>query len=158
MRRPAVIAMLVGTLLAATTPEALAQAPWFGSWQQQLPAPANRFEPAPYRRVTLRIEPWEEGIKVTYDMVRARGGITHVEWTGRFDGRDYPVAGVDTFMTNAYRQIDDRSYEIVIKIDGRTVATATATVSPDGRTMTVQTVERDARGRAATTTAIYQRH
>jgi hypothetical protein len=86
-------------------------------------------------------------------MVRTRGGITHMEWLGRFDARDYPVQGVASFMTNAYRQVDDRSYEIVIKVDGATAATATAVVSSDGATMTVTTVE-TAGGKS---TAIYKR-
>ena len=35
-----------------------------------------------------------------------------------------------TVLTNAYRKIDDRSYEIVIKMDGAFVATARVAVSP----------------------------
>jgi hypothetical protein len=133
------------------------RAPWFGTWQLAQPAPASRFDPPPYKRVTLRIEPWEEGLRVVYDMVRARGGITHMEWTGRFDGRDYPVQGADYFLTNAYRLTGDRSYEIAIKVDTRVAATATAAVSPDGSTLTVTTVERDARGQTVNTTAVYRR-
>ena len=128
------------------------QAPWFGTWRLEQPQRASRFESPVYKRVTLRIEPWEDGLRVVYDMVRTRGGITHVEWEGRFDGRDYPVQGVDYVLTNAYRRLDDRRYEIIIKVDTRVAATATAVVSPDGGTLTVTTVEK---GR--TTTAVYQR-
>jgi len=105
--------------------------------------------------VTLRIEPWEDGLKVVYDMVRRRGGITHLEWTGRFDGKNYAVQGVDYVLTNAYRQLSDRSYEIVVSVDGRTAAVATAVVSPDGRQLTVDTVERDAGGKTLKTQAVY---
>jgi len=90
-------------------------------------------------------------------MVRTRGGITHVEWQGRFDGRDYPVQGMDYFLTNAYRPLDDRSYEIIIKVDGRVAANAIAVVSPDGKTLTVTTIEKDARGRTVKTNAAYRR-
>ena len=131
-------------------------APWFGTWQLVPPTPIGRFDAPVYKKVTLRIEPWEEGLRVVYDMVRARGGVTHVEWQGRFDGRDYPVQGMDYYLTNAYRPIDDRSYEIVIKVDGQPAATATAIVSPDGGTLTVTTVARDTRGQQ-TTTAVYRR-
>jgi hypothetical protein len=92
---------------------------------------------------------------VVYDMVRRRGGITHIEWSGRFDGRDYPVQGVDYVLTNAYRKLSDRSYEIVVRVDGREAAVAKATVSGDRSTMTVETVERDARGQRRTATARY---
>jgi hypothetical protein len=90
-------------------------------------------------------------------MVGTRGGVTHVEWRGRFDGRDYPVQGVDTAMTNAYRRIDDRTYEIVVKVDGALAATATATVSPDGMRLTVNTGERGSGGALVNTTAVYVR-
>jgi hypothetical protein len=60
-------------------------------------------------------------------------------------------------MTNAYRRLDDRSYAIDVKVDGSPVATARASVSADGRTLTVTQQERDATGRQATSTAIYRR-
>jgi hypothetical protein len=80
-----------------------------------------------------------------------------MEWTGRFDSRDYPVQGVDYVLTNAYRRIDDRSYEILVKVDGRLAATAVAVVSPDGNTLTVSTAERSASGSSVNTTAVYDR-
>ena len=138
-------------------PASAPRAPWFATWQLVQPAAAGRFESPAYKRVTLRIEPWEDGLRVVYDMVRTRGGITHMEWAGQFDGRDYPVQGADYVLTNAYRRIDDRSYEIAIKVDGRSVATATAVVSTNGSTLTVTTRERDASGGAVTTTAVYKR-
>lgn len=128
-------------------------APWFGTWQQ-VPPPHRWFNPWPYQKVTLRIEPSGDGLRVVYDMVRRRGGITHIEWSGRFDGRDYPVQGVDYVLTNAYTQISDRSYQIVVRVDGRDAAVATAVVSADGSRMTVETVETD---RRVNTTAIYLR-
>jgi hypothetical protein len=80
-----------------------------------------------------------------------------MEWSGRFDGRDYPVHGVDYVLTNAYRKLSDRSYEIVVRVDGREAAVATALISDDGMRMTVDTVERDARGQAIRSTAVYLR-
>lgn len=132
------------------------QPPWFGTWEQVPPA-TKWFNPSPYRKVTLRIEPWKDGLKVVYDMVRRRGGITHMEWTGRFDGRDYPVQGVDYVLTNAYRRLSDRSYQIVVRVDGRAAAVATAIVSPDGKRLTVDTAENDGSGGTRNTTAVYLR-
>jgi hypothetical protein len=131
-------------------------APWFGTWQQ-VPPPEKWFDPWPYQKVTLRIESWDGGIRVVYDMVRRRGGVTHMEWAGRFDGRDYPVQGVDYVLTNAYTQTSDRAYQIVVRVDGREAAVATAVVSADGSEMTVDTVGRDARGQAVRTQAVYVR-
>jgi hypothetical protein len=146
--------VVVAVLVA--TPSARQQDPWIGTWQQVPPA-KKWFDPWPYQSVTLRIEPSDDGLRVVYDMVRRRGGIQHIEWSGRFDGKDYPVQGVDYVLTNAYRKLSDRSYEIVVRVDGRAAAVATAVVSSDGRTLSVDTKEQDAKGRTVTATARYQR-
>jgi hypothetical protein len=147
------VILLVSSLTSATHTQ---QAPWFGAWQQ-VPPDKKWFDPWPYQQVTLRIEPQDDGLRVVYDMVRRRGGITHMEWSGRFDGRDYPVQGVDYVLTNAYRKLSDRSYEIVVRVDGREAAVATAVVSSDGGTLIVDTTEQVADGRKVTTTANYRR-
>ena len=150
--------LLVAVLaVPAAAGQASADKPWFGTWELETPRPASIFEPPPYKKATTRIEPWDDGMKVTYDLVRTRGGITHMEWVGRFDGKDYPVQGVDNYLSNAYRLIDDRSYQIVIKVDTTVVATATAVVSGDGKTLTVTTEERDSRGQPRKTTAVYRK-
>jgi hypothetical protein len=131
--------------------------PWFATWRLNPEKSSNREEPSPYKRQTCRIEPWGDGLKVTYEMVGTRGGVTHTEWTGKFDGKDYPMQGVDAVLTNAYRRIDDRSYEIVIKMDGAVVATAKVVVSPDGKTLHVTTEQNDASGKRARTAAVYER-
>ena len=149
------VLVLVAAIMVAT-PSAQQQAPWFGSWQQ-VPPEKKWFDPWPYQKVTLRIEPSDEGLRVVYDMVRRRGGMQHMEWSGRFDGRDYPVQGADYVLTNAYRRLSDSSYEITVRVDGREVAVATAVVSHDRSRLTVETVERDAAGNPKKTTAVYTR-
>jgi len=143
-----VTAVVLATAVAAQEPAA----PWLGTWEQ-IPPASKWFNPSQYRKVTLRIAPWEDGLNVTYDMVRRRGGITHMEWTGRFDGQDYPVQGVDYVLTNAYRMLSDRSYEIVVKVDGHIAAVATAVVSPDGATLSVDSREQDSKGRTISTSS-----
>ena len=120
-------------------------APWLGTWKQRKPD-------ARYKRVITRIEPWTDGIRVTYDMVGTRGGVTHMEWTGKFDGKDYPVEGVDYVLTNAYKLLDDHSYEIVIKVEGSVAATAHVEVSPDGKTLTTVTSQKN-----GTATTVYDK-
>jgi hypothetical protein len=150
----ALLLMLVGL---ASMSSAQDRAPWFGTWRLDPARGTQRATPSPYKRVTLTITPRGEQVTVIYDMVGTRGGVSHREWTGAFDGRDYPMQGVDYVMTNAYRLVNDRSYEIAVKMDGSPVAVATATVSDDGSTLTVVTRERDAGGRPVESTAVYTR-
>jgi hypothetical protein len=132
-------------------------APWLGIWRLNPATSTVRPGPVEYARTTLRIETLNKGLHVSYDMVGTRGGRTHIEWTGALDGRDYPVQGVDYVLTNAYRPIDERTYEITVKADGQVVATTRVVISPDGRVLTAVTTERDAEGRPLTTTAVYDR-
>ena len=148
---------LAALLLAPSAHAGDEPGPWFGTWQLNQARSSRRSADSPYKQVTTRIEPAGDGLKVTYDMVGTRGGVTHMEWTGRFDGKDYPVQGVDYVLTNAYRHIDERRYEVTVKVDGSPAATAVAAVSNDGQTLTVVTTERDSRGKRTTTTAIYDR-
>ena len=157
MPLPRLVAVL-GLLLMVTSPlGAQDRAPWLGTWQLDPARGTQRMTPSPYKRVTLSIAPHDDGLRVSYDMVGTRGGVSHREWTGRLDGRDYPMQGVDYVMTNAYRLVSDRSYEIAVKMEGNAVGSATATVSQDGSTLTVVTRERDARGQPVESTAVYTR-
>jgi hypothetical protein len=152
VRASAVVAVLLASAVHAEE-----RAPWVGTWRLDPVRGTQRATPSPYTRVTLRIARHGDKMMVVYDMVGTRGGVSHREWIGRFDASDYPMQGVDVVMTNAYRLVDDRTYEIVVKVEGNPVATARATVSPDGSTLTVATRERDARGHTVESTAVYAR-
>jgi len=132
------------------------QAPWFGTWKLN-PVKSTSNPESRVKRVTLKVAPWQDGLKVAYDMVGTRGGITHMEWTGKFDGKDYPVQGVDYVLTNAYTRLDAQSYQIVIKVDGSVVATAKVVASADGKMLTTSTVEKNARGEGVSSTTVYDR-
>jgi hypothetical protein len=130
---------------------------WFGTWTLNVAKSVYVPGPAPYTRSQYVIEPWNDGVKVTYDMVHPRGGTTHLEWIGKFDGQPYQLQGVDEYVTYAYRRIDDRTFEVSVRIDDRLAATSKVTLSADAKTMTTTTAGRDASGRASTTTTVYER-
>ena len=155
--RPALFAVAALAGVLAVPRAASGQVLFFGTWTLNLDRSTYSPGPPPVKRSTFRMEPWGDGVQVVYDMVRPRGGITHLEWRGAFDGRDYPLTGVeDIIVTNAYRRTDDRSYEIIQKVNGEIVATAKATISADGRTLTTVTTTKNPSG-DATSTTIYER-
>ena len=125
---------------------------WFGVWTLNIAKSTYASGAPPYKRGTRRIEPSERGVKIIDDLVRPRGGIVHLEWIGRFDGLDYPVQGVEVVLTNAYRCRDDRTCELVQKLDGEPVVTAWLTISPDGNVLTTV-----ASGQTAAFTTVYER-
>ena len=133
-----------------------APSPWFGTWKLNI-AKSSPQRDSKLKRATTRIAPWEDGIRVIYDLVGVRGGVTHLEWTGKFDAKDYPVQGVDYVLTNAYTVLNDHSYQILLKVDGAVAATATVVISPDGKTLTTTTTEKNARGQSVTSTTVYDK-
>jgi len=124
----------------------------FGTWRLD-----SASGPSAYSRVICKIEPWQDGLRVIYDMIGTRGGVTHWEWSGNVDGKDYPLQGVEEVITNAYSKIDDHTYKVTFKVDGRTTTTTTIAISPDGKTMTVTSSGLNAQGQAVTNTAIYKK-
>lgn len=132
-----------------------ARGPWMGTWK--LNPARSTAAPDRYKRVISKIEPWEDGLKVTYEMVGTRGGVSYLEWTGKFDGKDYPVEGADYIMTNAYTLLGDHSYEIVVKVEGSLAQKAHVEVSPDGKTLTTLTATKDAQGKPVMTTSVYEK-
>ena len=128
-----------------------------GTWNLNLAKSTYEGGPPNYKRSTCRIESLNTGLKVSYDIVGIRGGITHIEWVGQLDGKDYPMQGVDEVLTNAYTPIDERTYDVVVKADGLKVATARIVIAPDGKTLTSITSTRTAQGHILKTTAVYDR-
>jgi hypothetical protein len=151
------LTIVLSVAMSAPALWAAAQAPkeWFGTWVLDLGKSTYDPGPAPYKRATYTIEPWEDGLKVTYDMVHPRGGVTHFEWIGKLDGKPYRLQGIDEYVTYAYRPLDDGSCEVTVRVDDRVAAVSRLTVSPDGRTMTTATVGKDSRGQTVTTTTVY---
>jgi hypothetical protein len=136
------------TLLCPALSRAQSTSNWFGVWKLNLARSSYASGTPPYKRATRRIEPSERGIKIVDDLVRPRGGVLHLEWIGRFDGLDYPIQGVEVVLSNAYRCADDRTCELVQKLDGDVVLTARLTISPDGKLLTAV---------AAGATTVYER-
>lgn len=131
---------------------------WHGTWTLDLAKSTYDPGPPPYKRARFTIEPGEDGaVRVVYDMVRVRGGVTHLEWTGKFDGNDYPVQGVEELVTYSYRRVDDRTYDVVTRLDGSITAVSRVTLSADANTITTVTEGRNAQGRPVTTTTVYER-
>jgi hypothetical protein len=62
--------------------------------------------------------------------VDGQGKPTHSEWTGKFDGKDYPVTGDPTSDARAYKQVDDHTLGLTVKKDGKVTITGKIAPSP----------------------------
>ena len=109
------------------------------------------------KNTTVVYEAAGDSVKVVVDGVGADGKPSHNEWTGKFDGKDYPLTGDPTADTRSYKQIDPRTLELTNKKDGKVVVSGKITVSADGKTRTVSTKGVDANGKKVATTAVYNK-
>jgi len=48
-------------------------------------------------------------VKVTVDGTDGDGKPVHSEWTGKYDGKDYPVTGIRVRITRSYKKVNDHT-------------------------------------------------
>ena len=106
---------------------------------------------------TVVYEAAGDSIKVTIDGTAPDGTATHSEWTGKFDGKDYPSTGNPNEDMRSVKQIDDHTLHVTSKKGGKVVLTAHVVVSADGKSRTVTTHVTDAQGKKITSVAVYDK-
>ena len=106
---------------------------------------------------TVVYEAAGDDVKVTVEGTNAEGQATHSEWTGKFDGKDYPVTGDASSDARAYTKVNDRTLKFTAKKDGKVTLSGQITLSADGKTRTVHTTTTDAKGKKISSTAVYEK-
>src|SRR4030088_185205 len=133
----------------------MASNPNMGTWK--LNEAKSKFAPGSPKNTTVVYEEAGDNTKVTVDGVDGEGKPSHNEWTGKFDGKDYPVTGDPTSDTRSYKQVDDRTLELTGKKDGKATVTGKIVLSADGKTRTVSTSGTNSKGEKVKTTAVYDK-
>jgi len=95
--------------------------------------------------------------KCAVDGVDAEGKKVHTVWTGKLDGKDYPITGDATSDTRSFNLRSDNTIEMVSKKDGKTVGEGTIVVAADGKTRTVTNTMTNAKGAKVTITQAYDK-
>jgi len=126
-----------------------------GTWK--LNEAKSKFSPGAPKNTTVVYEAAGDSVKVTVDGVDADGKPSHNEWTGKFDGKDYPLTGDPAADSRSYKKIDARTMELSNKKGGKPVVTGKITVSADGKSRTVAVSGTDASGKKVTSTAVYDK-
>ncbi|HEX6648114.1 MAG TPA: hypothetical protein VF075_01200 [Pyrinomonadaceae bacterium] len=109
------------------------------------------------RNQTVVYEAAGDQTKVTVDGVDESGGAVHSEWTGKFDGKDYPVTGDANSDVRSYRKVNARTLALTGKKGGKTTLTGRIVISRDGKTRTVTTTSTNAQGKKVTNVAFYDK-
>jgi len=149
-----VILLTLAVLFASVT-VCLAQNPHMGTWK--LNEAKSKFSKGAAKNTTVVYEAAGDSVKVTVDGVDGAGNPTHNEWTGKFDGKPYPVTGDPTSDTRSYRKINNHTLTFTGKQGSKVTVTGRIVVSANGKTRTVTTTGTDAKGKRFTTRAVYDK-
>ena len=126
-----------------------------GTWK--LNESRSKLNPEAGKNLTVVYAPASDGIKVTVDGVDKDGKPTHNEWTGKFNGTDYPVTGDPTSDMRSYKRIDAHTLMLTIKKGGKVTSSGRVVVSHDGKSRTVSLTGTDSSGKKVRSTAVYDK-
>ena len=149
-----VILLALAVLFAGVT-VCLADSPHMGTWK--LNEAKSKFPPGATKNKTVVYEAAGDSVKVTVDGVDGAGNPTHNEWTGKFDGKFYPVTSDPTSDMRSYRKINDRTLALTGQKGGKVSLTGRIVVSANGKTRTVSTTATDSKGKRVSTRAVYDK-
>ncbi len=126
-----------------------------GTWK--LNAGKSKNLPSDDKNTTIAITTAGDSMKITEDGLDANGKPWHDEWTGKFDGKDYPVTGDPDNDTRAYKPVNDHTLAITAKKGGKIVETGRVVYSADGKTRTVTDTVTNANGTKTRVTEVFDR-
>ena len=129
--------------------------PNMGTWK--LNEAKSKFPAGASKNTTVVYETAGDSVKVTVDGVDGDGKPTHNEWTGKFDGKDYPLTGDPMSDTRSYKKIDDRTTELTNKKGGKVTVTGRIVISADGKSRTGTVSGTDAKGTKVKYSAVYDK-
>lgn len=145
MKRLALFALMMSCLAAFSAKQAQAESAWAGTWKLDS-GKSKLHNPAP-RQITLRIEAMDaQSVKFTANGTGPEGKPFNETFNGKADGSQYPlvVNGAETGRVS-YRRESDTSFSANGILPDGTV-NETLTLSPDGKTITVQVQVRGVQG------------
>lgn len=129
--------------------------PNMGTWK--LNEAKSTFSPGATKNTTVVYEATGDDVRVTTDGTDGDGKPTHTEWTGKFDGKDYPVSGDPSSDTRSYKKINDLTLALTNKKGGTVTTTGRIVVSADGKSRAVTTSRTDSAGKKVTSTTVYDK-
>jgi hypothetical protein len=153
MKRTVILLTLAVLFVGVTV--CLADNPHMGTWK--LNEAKSKFSPGATKNNTVVYEAAGDSVKVTVDGVDGDGNPSHNEWTGKFDGKFYPVTGDPTSDMRSYRKINNHTMALTGKKGGKITLTGRIVVTANGRTRTVTTTGTDSKGKRFSNRAVYDK-
>lgn len=155
-RVPGFRAFVVCAALLLLATAASAADMWIGTWKLNVAKSVFSPGPAP-KSQTITFETTPGGTKLSSETVTADGTKVAGSYVSTFDGTAVPWAGNPDADTASPKRIDDYTYENVWKKGGKVTMTARATVSKDGKTLTLTQTGTNAQGKPVNNVVVLER-
>jgi len=98
-----------------------------------------------------------DNIKASTDGIDKDGKPFHTEWTGKFDGKDYPLSGDPVSDARSYKMVNERTLAIANKKGSKVTTSGRIVVAPDGKSRTLSVTGTDAAGKKVSSVAVYDK-
>jgi hypothetical protein len=149
------IAFTLVTFIALAARAWAADDPMMGTWK--LNEAKSKIAPGAPKNHTVVYAAAGDQVKITVDGTDAQGKTIHSEWTGKFDGKDYPVTGDANADMRSYKKAGKDTLEMANKKGGKVTVTGEVLVSDDGKSRTVTISFTDDKGAKVKSTAVYDK-
>ena len=154
MKAKAILLGLVVCFMGATV--CFAQDGFLGTWK--LNEAKSKIGPGASKNSTVVYEAVGDSVKITIDGTAGDGKPFHSEWTGKYDGKDYPVTGnpyADDMVS--FKKVDEHTLTSTFKKGGKVTARAKSVLSADGKSRTATGSRTDANGKKISIVAVYDK-
>ena len=133
----------------------LAADPLMGTWK--LNEAKSKITPGTMKNTHVVYSSIFGQVKIKSDGIDPSGKPIHVEWSGKFDGKDYPVTGDPNSDTRSYTKVSGRTLTTANKKNGKVTVTGQIIVSADGKSRTVTLNGTTPKGRNFKNVAVYDK-
>src|SRR2546430_9092914 len=133
----------------------LAADPQMGTWK--LNESKSKIAPGTLKNTQVVYSSMFGQVKVKSDGIDANGKPIHFEWSGKLDGKDYPVTGDPNSDTRSYTKVNDRTLTTANKKNGKVTVTGQIVVSADGKSRTVTLNGTTPKGKKLKNVAVYDK-
>jgi hypothetical protein len=134
---------------------AFAADPNLGTWK--LNEGKSKMPAVGVKNTSVVYEQAGDSMKATVEGVDADGKPAHNEWTGKADGKDYPVTGDPSTDTRSLKRVDDHNYQVTNKKGGKVTVNGKVVFAKDFKTRTLTLSGKDAKGKPVTGTWVYDK-
>ena len=138
----------VGTVCFAANPQ-------MGTWK--LNEAKSKITPGTLKNTNVVYSGMFGQVKVKSDGIGGDGKPVHSEWSGKFDGKDYPVTGDPNSDTRSYTKVNDRTVTTTAKKNGKVTVKGQIVVSADGKSRTVTLTGTTPKGKKFKNVAVYDK-